>query len=252
MKYFVIFLSSFLFVRELYRSRYRFARLSDEQFTTDLLLQKVPYFVGLKPNQRKRFLFRVRQVRNEKRFIAMEDMVLTEEHEVLISAMLVMVTFGYKGYYTLPAYEIVRVYPNTFYSRLVDAEVKGLTISNIGVMMSWNHVYDGIQDPDNKINLAIHEFAHAFKLQFSHFHFNFKWEFWYLHAEMVMEEMRNNELHFFRPYGASNINEFWAVSCEVFFEQPAEFYARYPRLYKATARLLKQDPRPMLAHLNSF
>jgi Mlc titration factor MtfA (ptsG expression regulator) len=248
MLHLAIVLSCLWLIRELYRSRYHFISLPGGAAAADILIDKVPYFVGLSPKQRKRFVFRVEQVRSEKRFFAMEDLVLTEEHEVLISAMLVMVTFGYKSYYTLPSYEIIRVYPGTFYSRLVDAEVKGLTISNIGVMMSWNDVYEGIEDPDNKINLAIHEFAHAFKLQFSHFHFNFKWEFWYLHAEEVMEEMRTSESHFFRAYGANNINEFWAVACEVFFEQPKEFYAQYPRLYKATARLLKQDARRMMAH----
>lgn len=247
MVYFILVIALFYLSREAYRLRYHFAQVHQWQFAEGVLSEKIPYYSWLSATQRKKFLFRVDEVRKEKHFVAMEDMVLTDEHEILISAMLVMVTFGYRGYYTLPAYEVIKVYPSTFYSRLVDAEVKGLTISNIGVLMSWDHVKDGIDDPSNKVNLAIHEFAHAFKLQYSHFNYNFKWEFWYLYAEELMEQMRLGNVTFFRDYGANNINEFWAVSLEAFFEQPAEFKQHFPRLYACTAKLLKQDPCKLLA-----
>jgi Mlc titration factor MtfA (ptsG expression regulator) len=59
-----------------------------------------------------------------------------------------------------------------------------------------------------------------------------------------MEEIRETDNSIFRKYGATNIEEFLAVSVEVFFEQTEAFYAYNPMLYKATCNLLMQDPLP--------
>ncbi len=43
-------------------------------------------------------------------------------------------------------------------------------------------------------------------------------------------------------YAATNYHEFWAVSVEVFFENPVQFRHELPDLYEAMARVLNQDP----------
>ena len=46
---------------------------------------------------------------------------------------------------------------------------------------------------------------------------------------------------YFRKYALHNINEFWAVCIEYFFEDPVNFELEYIELYEATASLLNQD-----------
>jgi Mlc titration factor MtfA (ptsG expression regulator) len=43
-------------------------------------------------------------------------------------------------------------------------------------------------------------------------------------------------------YAGTNYHEFWAVSVEVFFENPIRMRHELPDLYQAMARLLRQDP----------
>jgi Mlc titration factor MtfA (ptsG expression regulator) len=43
-------------------------------------------------------------------------------------------------------------------------------------------------------------------------------------------------------YAATNYHEFWAVSVEVFFENPVQFRHELPELYEAMSRVLNQDP----------
>jgi hypothetical protein len=44
-----------------------------------------------------------------------------------------------------------------------------------------------------------------------------------------------------RPYAATNLEEFWAVSVECFFEAPIEFKRSIPQLYHKTGAILNQD-----------
>ena len=43
-------------------------------------------------------------------------------------------------------------------------------------------------------------------------------------------------------YAGTNYHEFWAVSVEVFFENPIRFRHELPHLFNAISRLLRQDP----------
>jgi MtfA peptidase len=44
------------------------------------------------------------------------------------------------------------------------------------------------------------------------------------------------------PYGAEAIDEFFAVSSEVFFVDPAALRAEHPELYRLLAGYYRQDP----------
>jgi MtfA peptidase len=49
------------------------------------------------------------------------------------------------------------------------------------------------------------------------------------------------------PYAIEDDGEFFAVTSEYFFEQPAVLHAEYPRVYEQLAALYKQDPRARMA-----
>jgi len=44
------------------------------------------------------------------------------------------------------------------------------------------------------------------------------------------------------PYGATGLDEFFAVSVEVFFVKPVAMRTRHPALYQLLADYFQQDP----------
>jgi hypothetical protein len=174
--------------------------------------------------------------------MGMEGQEVTPRHEIVISATLARLTFGLKRYYDLPKFELIQVYPREFYSRLIEQHVKGLTVGNGRLFLSWAHFEEGHHDPTDKIHVGLHEFAHAMMLEFNHFELIPQWKTWLKVAMPVMDALAKADDHFFRKYGATNIHEFWAVAVETFFEQPKEFSDHYPALFHATCAMLNQWP----------
>ena len=57
-----------------------------------------------------------------------------------------------------------------------------------------------------------------------------------------MANLNANEKHFFRRYAFENIEEFFAVAVENFFERTQQFHQEQPELYRILVNLFKQDP----------
>jgi MtfA peptidase len=217
---------------------------SDGEYFAELvniLKKQFPFYNKLTENERRLFATRTYNIRRSKSFYGMESFVMLPEHETLISATITQLTFGLTKYYDLPSFELIQVYPSQFYSKIIDQNVKGLTLGNGRIIISWRHFEEGHEIVDDKVHLGLHEFAHAMMIEFDHFRYASPWSSWKSQAEMIMPELAKSETHFFRKYGATNIPEFWAVSVETFFEQPKEFRYSYPEFYNATAAMLNQD-----------
>ena len=67
------------------------------------------------------------------------------------------------------------------------------------------------------------------------------------YAESEMANLQANQDHFFRKYAFDNMEEFFAVAVENFFERPTPFQQAQPRLYSILAELFKQDPVTLYA-----
>jgi len=199
------------------------------------------YFAGwLSEHELDEFTYRVHVVMQSKIFVDPHDVAPEVEKCLLLSASITQLTFGLHREYWLPAYTHIRIHPDIFYSRLVDAYVKGLTLDRSIVHISWQHYLDGIADPTSGICLGLHEFAHAMVLDPSTLvQENHILEWKKLARRMVQQGSEASQL--IREYGFRNENELWAVSCELFFEQPVDFLHHHPELYRATAKLLNQD-----------
>ncbi len=61
-------------------------------------------------------------------------------------------------------------------------------------------------------------------------------------ARPVFEGIKSGTHYLLDSYGATDYNEFWAVSVETFFEKPEQFYQKLPEYYMAMCALLNQDP----------
>ena len=204
--------------------------------------ERFSFYKKLTPSRQRKFLYRVFILRKSNKIKVHEDIKhVHQDIELMINAAFAQITFGYTDF-TISTFSKLIIYPDSFYSKLAGAHVNGLTVGKGFIYLSWNHFLKGYQNNDDKINLALHELAHAIYIDRFHFRTDLDWFNWEENAERVFHQIRNNdEILFFRAYAKTSMSEFWAVCVECFFEDPANFKSEFPDLYKATAQVLNQD-----------
>ncbi len=222
------------------------SRLTIDHPDVASLLTHYSYYKELSPEGKEKFITRLINFLSDKKFVGMNGLNVTDEMRVWISATAIQITFGLDIYH-LPHFHTIRVYPEIFYSKLLDAELKGGTSPGGIIMLSWEDFQKGHASTDDKINLGLHEMAHALLLDMLHgTRSNRQLEAeigeWEAAGNVEMEKLRKKTPHFLRSYGGVNEHEFFAVSVEHFFEAPSEFKMRLPFIFKRLCRLLNQDP----------
>ena len=119
--------------------------------------------------------------------------------------------------------------------------------TNLGGFMcfSWKDFVAGNQSEDDKINLGLHEFGHALRFNGingddTDYFFEHYFKRWLACAAREFSRMRKGHPSILRKYGSVNINEFFSVVIETFFEKPLEFKTKLPELYNHTSIILNQ------------
>lgn len=163
--------------------------------------------------------------------------------QVLIAAAAVQVTFGIETW-DLSYFSLIMVYPGQYQNPKTGNYHKGET--NLGGFMcfSWKDFLAGNSDPEDKINLGLHEFAHALRFNGikgneTDYFFEHYFSRWLACASKEFTRMQNQP-GILRKYGAVNMNEFFSVVVETFFETPQEFKRNLPELFHHTSILLNQ------------
>lgn len=208
--------------------------------------KRIPYYNALSEEGKRRFIRRCTEVRRSLVFQGREGFSITPEVEILISACITQLTFGF-GRSGIRNIDGVAVFPDVFYSRLAGNWVKGLAMNNGVVFLSWPDFLKGYENSTDTYNLGLHEFTHMLKLQVED---NMKadqrmityFEEWNSRAEVVFSNLRNGREDFFRAYAQTNMSEFFSVCVENFFEIPAEMERELPDLFYHLCYLLHQNP----------
>lgn len=236
------------------RKKWRFSlfpNLNPKGFVAyrQLLAEKNAYFSLLDNREQRVFVSRLRYVRNTKQFVG-RGIDLTEEMEIVVSASLVQLTFGIKQF-DLEKFDDIHIAPTKFYSGIIGKEVKGLTLSQGRILLSWADFQKGYLVQDDKVNLGLHEWAHALRLDYFALreldHLFDDWHVTALHQLQLMHLGEHEDL--LRDYASTNIEEFWACAVEAFFEAPLAFRQSIPDLYQQMCLVLNQD---MAARLERF
>lgn len=208
------------------------------------LEKTVVYYQKLPVAEKKRFVYRVGQFIFSKSIEGRQGLMVTSEMKILLAATAVQLTFGLQTW-DLSYFGYIMIYPADYQNPNTKNYHKGET--NMGGFMcfSWKHFLEGIAIPNDKINLGLHEFGHALRFNGvrgneSDYFFTNYFDRWLSCAVIEYQKLRNNEASIFRKYGAVNINEFFSVVVETFFETPQEFRAYFPELFDQTAILLNQ------------
>lgn len=204
------------------------------------------YYQLLSPEGKLKFLARMRVIMASKRIVGQDGLKITREMQILTCAAFVQVTFGLKNF-KLPRFKTIGLYPDVYKDRRLKRMYKGSTRPVGLIRFSWKHLKHGYMIPDDSINLALHELAHALKITIER-------------KDVKLDESISRELFSFveassplrsailsgkvdslRKYAAVNSDELFACCVEYFFENPADFKENLPSVYDKMCRILNQD-----------
>ncbi|HSW04540.1 zinc-dependent peptidase [Aquabacterium sp.] len=133
-----------------------------------------------------------------------------------------------------------------------DDVISGEAVAGGPMMLSWHDLTEGAATAEQAYNVVIHEFAHVLDMgdgdsdgvpPLPSARARDDWiavidaEY-----ERFCETVDNDAETVLDPYGATSVDEFFAVAAESFFVTPKEMRAEHPVLYEMLARYFQQDP----------
>ena len=133
-----------------------------------------------------------------------------------------------------------------------DEVVSGEAMAGGPVMLSWRDVAESGESADGGYNVVIHEFAHVLDMGDGEadgmppLTSVAEREAWAAVIDPAYErfcdQVDGGGETLLDPYGATSVEEFFAVASESFFVTPKEMRARQPDMYGLLARYYRQDP----------
>lgn len=217
-----------------------------EEIVRKTIDEKHPFYRALTGRMRKEFLWRVYY------FKATTDFIIKFEGDRSEIASTIAFTAAQVSLglpiQSFTQYEKVIVYEEDYLSTHSRQYHKGEVHPGVGaIVFSWRSVLFGLSDHYDGINVLVHEFAHALRLehkmrlgQYDIFDDDAVTRL-DDEAKAVLEIIRTTDDHFFRKYATTNIEEFFAVASENFFERPGELNDNFPKLYEALKKVYNQD-----------
>lgn len=204
------------------------------------------YYKLLSPEGKVKFLARMRVVMATKRIVGQDGLKITREMQILTCAAFVQVTFGLTNF-RLPRFKTIGIYPDVYEDRKLKRRFKGSTQPAGLIRFSWKHLKHGYLIPDDSINLALHELAHALKITIERKDIKLDESisrelFSFVEASSPLRSaILSGKIDSIRKYAAVNADELFACCVEYFFENPADFKESLPSVYDKMCRILNQD-----------
>ena len=219
--------------------------LAQETFYHSIVSRHLKYYNRLSLEEQQKFLFRTYLFKKSKRFHYIE-VNESAEMPILVSAVAVQLTLGLDKFllnYFKDIFVLRDDYHYGFYSRPFQGHV-----DHSGIYLSWDNFMKGISGKTPNCNVGLHEMGHA--LAYVNFitqteedkHFKKEFKNFSKVARPIFEAIQQGAKTILGDYAGTNYHEFWAVSVEVFFENPMRLSHELPELYKIMSRLLRQDP----------
>ncbi|GAA4886537.1 zinc-dependent peptidase [Flaviramulus aquimarinus] len=212
---------------------------------TNILKQQFTFYNRLDAKHQRYFRHRLASFIDDKSFVGRDGFLITEEVKVLVSATALMLTFGFRDFIIHSVKSII-IYPTEYYSELNKVNHKGeFNASLKAIVLSWNNFIEGYRIENDKLNLGIHEFAHAI-------HFNSIYQddinsVIFIDTFTQLRNMFSSNKNFkeklitseyLRSYAFTNDFELLAVILETFIETPQEFKRQFPEVYSKVKQML--------------
>ena len=212
----------------------------------DILNKYFDFYNRLPLKSKKIFENRVIKFIDLKKFETRQDLDLTREMKVLISASAIQLTFGLKDYRMLH-FERILIYPDKYFSKSTNSYHLGEANSRGLVVFSWKSFLKGYIIEDDNLNIGLHEFSHAlflnyFKGKKQDYHFDEQYHIWKAEGSVEFFKLKKYDCDYLREYATTNMMEFFAVCVECFFETPNQLKNKHPKIYNQLSKLLVQNP----------
>jgi Mlc titration factor MtfA (ptsG expression regulator) len=207
-----------------------------------------PFYKRLSFRRKRKFEIRMKRFLNSFDYELRGNMRLTPEVQAVLGGAAARISLN------LPEecfnfYNTIVLYPEFYHSNVTDKNHKGEV--NPGartIVFSWKGIVESFNRGDQGLNLLMHEYAHA--LYFEHKLMREEYEIFndeafnrvMGQAEIEIDRIKAGTNHFLRHYAATNVEEFFAVATENFFERSGQFKKELPELYGTLVLLLRQDP----------
>jgi len=227
-----------------YAIKLKFKKLTPNQLR--IIEHHSDYYQKLPPQSQALFRKKALYFLHGHNFIPKKNIVITDEVKMYICAAAAQITFGLP-LLKLPRFRDILVFPSKYYNKTTKHHHVGEVNTGGAIVLSWEHIVKGFANPHDGFNVALHELAHALRLE--DYYPNEEHDFLeqedinymhYLFGKMKKQSQRGQKM-FIRNYAFSNLEEFFAVSVEYFFEQPRELRSEMPQLYQCIANILRQD-----------
>ncbi len=226
-----------------------------------ILERRVPIYRKLPAALRSQLQGHILVFLAEKEFIGCKGLTVDDEIRVTIAAQASLLLLNRATDYYADL-RVVLVYPAEFVVARNDIDAAGVhstaervlsgeSWSDGKVIVAWNHVVAGSDNPDDGENVVLHEFAH----QLDHESGNINgtpvladaaYRTW---SRVLGEEFERLQKRadagvrsLIDDYGAQDPGEFFAVVTETFFEQPDSLRSEHPALYEELRKFYRVSP----------
>jgi Mlc titration factor MtfA (ptsG expression regulator) len=229
-------------------------------------LEPLPFYQLLDDAERRRLHDILRVMVAEKQWTGAGDLEVTDEMRVLVAGQAALLILEIEHDYFERVEEII-LFPSSYeasYRTYRDGGVISEGAHNAGeawyrgpVVLAWDGVRRGPEDPKDGHNLVLHEFAHKLDMldgyvdgtpplrgrgQYANWTRVMTEEF-----ERLQKAARRGGRSLLDAYGATNEAEFFAVATETFFEKGVHLRRKHEALYNLLRDYYRQDPAERLA-----
>ncbi len=229
----------------------------------EILLHKVHFYRSLDERGKLQFETDVQRFLKTIRITGVETNV-TLADRLLVASSAVITLFGFPAWSFQYLNEVI-LFPSHFDKDLNIGSKNEIITGMVGnglmegkMILSKPALHAGFNNPDDKMNVGIHEFIHIFDKEdgmldgvppiLNNKKYTLPWlDFVKLKTNQIL--LDQSDIH---PYAAYNQREFLAVTGEYFFERPDLLKKKHPKLYEILCEVFRQDPSSMLKKPSDF
>lgn len=244
--------------------RRRRRQLAEEPFPEEwreIVRRNVAYYGRLPEADRDELERLISIFLDEKSFEGARGLRITDEIRLTIAAQACILLL-HRDTDVYPGLRSIIVYPAAFVARTeqregwIHSEGRqtriGESWSRGSLVISWDDAVHGAADENDGVNVVFHEFAHQLDDEFifgsgvpdlGSRELHERWrQVMTAEYRRLIDDLNWGRWNVIDPYGATNPAEFFAVTTEIFFEEPIVLRAEHPELYDLFRRFYRQDP----------
>jgi Mlc titration factor MtfA (ptsG expression regulator) len=222
----------------------------------EFLFFHATYYRGLDDEGKKNFERDIRLFFSDNSIAGIGGTSVAWQTRLLIAAGVATMLHG-RPEWELPLRDGITVYPGFSFDRNYQVEkgnIAGQAPVGGPLLIAEESLKQGFANPSDGHNVLIHELAHFFDREQRKI--GGKYPRWYRRrpndswADVLTWEWRKHLEHgsILPSYAALNEAEFFAVACEMFFENPRPLAEAHPELFQLLRDFYHQDPRQVLGN----